>query len=87
MTAMASNDILIKRLTCRCIEPFLIKRYVKKKISLYEIKVDEVFTYELRGNKIVKDGLYSVIDHGYGTEKIIIKGDISELPNFTKEIK
>ena len=85
MTAMASNDILIKRLTCRCIEPFLIKRYVKKKISLYEIKADEVFTYELRGNKIVKDGLYSVIDHG--TEKVVIKGDISELPNFTTEVK
>ncbi len=82
---MASNDILIKRLTCRCVTPFTIKRYFNDKFVTYDFTVDEVITYELRGTKTVKDGLYSVIDHG--NQKITVKGDISELPNFTTDVK
>ena len=85
MTAMASNDILIKRLTCRCIKPFTLKRYVKKKTVSYTFTEDEVIEYELHGTKTVKDGLYSIIKRN--SDKITIKGDISGLPEFTKEIK
>ncbi len=85
MTAMASNDILIKRLTCRCIEPFTLKRYVKKKTVKYNFIYDEVIEYELHGTKTVKDGLYSIIKRN--SDKVTIKGDISDLPQFTKEIK
>ncbi len=81
MTAMASNDIHIKRLTCKCVKPFSIKRYKNKKFITYEFTADEVITYELRGTKLVKNGLYSVISRN--DEKITITGDISELPNFT----
>ena len=85
MTAMASNDILIKRLTCRCVTPFTVKRYINDKFVKYEFTVDEVIMYELRGTKTVKDGLYSVVKKD--GKNITLKGDISELPSFTKEIK
>ena len=85
MTAMASNDIIIKRLTCRCITPFTVKRYVDDKFVTYDFTVDEVIMYELHGTKTVKDGLYSLVNKD-GTH-ITIKGNISELPNFTTEIK
>jgi len=85
MTAMASNDIIIKRLTCRCVTPFTVKRYVDDKFVTYDFTVDEVIMYELHGTKTVKDGLYSLVNKD-GTN-ITIKGNISELPNFTTEIK
>ncbi len=85
MTAMASNDILIKRVHCRCIIPFTLKRYVKNKTIVYSFKADEVIQYELRGTTTVKDGLYSAINRD--GDKVTIKGDISDLPEFTKEIK
>ncbi len=85
MAAMASNDILMKRLTCRCIKPFTLKRYVKNKTVTYSFADDEVIEYELHGTKTVKDGLYSVIKRN--SDKVTIKGDISDLPEFTKEIK
>jgi len=71
MAAMASNDILMKRLTCRCIVPFTLKRYVKKKIVSYTFTEDEVIEYELHGTKTVKDGLYSIIKRN--SDKITIK--------------
>ena len=85
MTAMASNDILVKRLTCRCVTPFSLKRYVNNKVVIYSFESEEVITYELRGTKLVKDGLYSVVERGYS--KVTITGDIGELANFTKSIK
>ena len=85
MTAMASNDILIKRLQCRCVTPFTLKRYVDNEYITYNFTADELIMYELHGTKTVKDGLYSLVDKD-GTN-ITIKGDISKLPNFTTEIK
>ena len=84
MTTMASNDIIIKRLTCKCITPFTVKRYVDDKFVTYDFTADEVIKYELHGTKTVKDGLYSLVSKN-GTN-ITIKGDISKLPNFTTEI-
>ena len=82
---MASNDILIKMLTCRCVTPFTVKRYFNGKFVTYDFTGDEVITYELHGTKTVKDGLYSVVKKD--GKKITLKGDLGDLPNFTKEIK
>jgi len=85
MLSQASNDILIDKLTCRCIKSFSVKRYIKKKTCVFNIEEGEVINYELRGTKLTKEGLYSVIK--IGKDKIAIQGNLSELPNFTINVK
>lgn len=81
---MSSNDIKLKSTKCRCIKDFTVQIYDNNKFKKVTIECDEEIIYELRGNKLVKDGLYSKFEKDGITVTVV--GDLSNHKHFTDKV-